>query len=150
MTYKSRIKCCFSLNYCQFCVYFLRWCCRVAIWPPCTFPCTRFRSPQFLSAKFLCFNFASTNHIARNHLDKTVYGPHCLQPLQPRLSQSVSLCLYPPTSVTLKITSQWVLFLRERKSVWRIPQEGLPRLPANLQVCSLRLSHTEVRLTTSY
>ena len=79
MTYKSRIKCCFSLNYCQFCVYFLLWCCRVAIWPPCTFPCTRVRSPQFLSAKFLCFGFASTNHIARNHIDKTVYGPHWCQ-----------------------------------------------------------------------
>ena len=54
----------------------LLWCCRVAIWPPFTFPCTRFRSTQFLSAKFLCFGFASTNHVARNHIDRNVYGPH--------------------------------------------------------------------------
>ena len=57
----------------------LLWCCRVAIWPPFTFPCTRFRSTQFLSAKFLCFGFASTNHVSRNHIDRNVYGPHCTQ-----------------------------------------------------------------------
>ena len=37
----------------------LRWCCRVAIWPPCTFPCTRFRSPQFLSATFFEYSIES-------------------------------------------------------------------------------------------
>ena len=43
------------------------------------------------------------------------------QPLQPLLSQSVSLCLYLATSATLKTTSQWVFFFRERESVWSIP-----------------------------
>ena len=59
-------------------MYFLRWCCRVAIWPPSTFLCSMSRSTQFLSAKFLCFGFASTNHVARNHIDRNVYGPHWL------------------------------------------------------------------------
>ena len=79
MTNKSGNKCCFSLRYCHICVSFLLWCCRVAIWPPFTFPCTRSRSTQFLSAKFLCFGFASTNHVARNHIDRNVYGPHCVK-----------------------------------------------------------------------
>ena len=74
MTNKSRNKCCFSLHYCHICVSFLLWCCRVAIWPPFTFPCTRSKSTQFLSAKFFCFGFVSTNHVARNHIDKNVYG----------------------------------------------------------------------------
>ena len=71
VTYKFRIKCCFSLNYCHFSVCFLRWCCHFAIWLPCIFI-------FLLSAKFPCFGFGSTNHIARNHIDKTVYGPDCL------------------------------------------------------------------------
>ena len=76
-TYKSRIKCCFSLNYCHFSVCFLftvmlSRCNMAAVWFP-------YRSPQILSAKFPCFGFGSTNHIARKHIDKTVYGPDWLK-----------------------------------------------------------------------
>ena len=102
MTYKFRNKCCFSLNYCHICVYFLQKCCRVAVWPPFTFPCTKSRSTRFLSAKFLCLGFASTNHITRNHIDRNVYGPHCIHTtddkgagnLVPRVSHTM---VYPPS-----------------------------------------------------
>ena len=73
MTYKSRIKCCFSLNYCHFSV-FLRWCCHVAIWPPCILRAQGIVAPAPFGQISLCWFWLDQSYC------KKPYRQNCLWP----------------------------------------------------------------------